>query len=68
MESGELSPGSWHRVRIPLSELNPEDRLVTRVNIQNMTDGAPVQFWLDELRLVVGDAPSHWVYLPATLR
>jgi hypothetical protein len=66
--TGELSAGTWNRVRIPLSELNPDGRLVTRVNIQNTTAGAPVQFWLDEVRLVAGDAPSHWVYLPATVR
>jgi len=61
---GVLSPGAWQRVRIPLSELNPENKLVTRINIQNATGGEAVQYWLDEMRLVGGTLPSDQVFLP----
>lgn len=68
LAAGEVTPGIWHRVRIPLSELNPDFKMVTRVNIQNRSAGDSVQFWLDNIQLVAGKEPSARVYLPMTLR
>jgi hypothetical protein len=68
LAAGRVTPGTWHRVRIPMAELNPDNHSVTRVTIQNMGAGNPVQFWLDDIRLVAGQEPAVQVFLPAAIR
>jgi hypothetical protein len=65
---GRVTPGIWQRVRIPVAELNPDDKSVTRVTIQNMGSGESAQFWLDDIRLVVGQEPEAQLFLPSAMR
>ena len=46
-----ISLGEWTRVRIPLNDLNADNRLLQRISIGNNSD-QPFTFYVDDVRLV----------------
>jgi len=64
LDGGSIEAGIWKRVRIPLSDLNPDDLAVTRINIQEATGEGSSQLWIDDVRLVPGSPPVARIFLP----
>jgi hypothetical protein len=64
---GTIDAGTWKLVRIPLSDLNRQGKILTRLTIQDRNSQGS-SFWIDYLRLVGAKAPSSWVYLPLVVR
>jgi hypothetical protein len=66
IEGGTIEPGTWKRVRIPLSDLNAAGRSLVTIAIQDRSGQGSNAFWVDEIRLVA--AVTWRVYLPVVLR
>jgi hypothetical protein len=54
IEDFPLQPGQWHRVAIPLSDLNAEGASIDDFTITDASGGGASTFYIDEIRLVAG--------------
>jgi hypothetical protein len=64
---GKIEPGAWKTVRIPLQDLNRSGQRITRLNFQNAS-GQPATLYVDAIRLVGAQTPSHRISLPVVTR
>ncbi len=60
---GPLGDAGWTRVRIPVSDLDPDGRPVDRVSIADR-GGTAASFWVDDLRFLAGKEPVAVQFLP----
>lgn len=52
IEGGQLEPGQWHQVLVPLSVLSPDGGEIDQINFVDMSGGGASTFYLDEIRFV----------------
>jgi hypothetical protein len=52
IEDFPLQPGQWHRVAIPLSDLNAEGATINDFTITDASGGGASTFYIDEIHLV----------------
>lgn len=65
VEGGTIEAGTWKQVLIPLSDLDADGKILSRLSIRDRSGQATTSIWIDEIRLI----GSTWrAYLPAALR
>ncbi len=52
VEGGDLTPGAWHQIRIPLAELGIADTDITMLALGHQSNEGVVNFYLDDISLV----------------
>jgi hypothetical protein len=54
VEGGQLQPGQWYQVIVPLGDLVPEGGSFDQINFAYDGSDASTTFYLDQIRLVAG--------------
>jgi hypothetical protein len=52
IEGGNIEPGRWKHVSIPLADLGAARRFLSRLSIQDRSGRGTATFWIDDLRIV----------------